>query len=117
MGERHISTACEIQQAETNYKKDRLSRDLVSVLFGNKCITVEEKNKLNQLEQKGKQRELLKLMENGSVEMYEIVIDFLERTGQHEVVHMFQPNQEVQKFAKYIVNCLNSATDFFKQHV
>ena len=112
LGKGDISPALEIEHTETSYRRDGLSQDLISLLFENKCITAEERNELNQLERKGKQRKLLKLMEHGSVEMYEIVIDYLERTGQHEVVHMLQPNQEVQKYGKYIVICLNRATDF-----
>ena len=101
-------------KTKTSHRRDGLSLDVVFLLFENRCITAEERSELNQLEQKVKQRKLLELLVNGSFEMYEIVIDYLERTGQHEVVRMLQPNQEVQKYGKYIVICLNRATDFLK---
>ena len=101
-----------IENTETSYMRDRLTRNLVSLLVENRCFTSEKGQKLKQLEQKQKQHELFKFLENGSVvEMYEIVIDYLERTGQHEVVQMLQLNMEVQKYGKHIVNCLAKATD------
>ena len=117
LGGKQISPAFEMKQTENSDKKDELSRDLVSLLFENRCITVEDENEMNQLEQNVKQQKLLTLLENGSVEMYEIVIDYLERTGQNDAAHMLQTNHEVQKYRKHIVNCLNRATDFLKSMV
>ena len=117
LGGKQMSPAFEIKQTENSDRKDGLSRDLVSLLYENRCITVEDKNEINQLEENVKQQKLLILLENGSVEMYEIVIDYLERTGQNDAAHMLQPNHEVRKYGKHIVNCLNRATDFLKSMV
>ena len=50
-----------IENTETSYMRDRLTRNLVSLLVENRCFTFEKEQKLKQLEQKQKQHELLQI--------------------------------------------------------
>ena len=102
-----------LKQKETGEGEwiERSSQSLVDHLCENNCITKEKRNLVNQLEDTAKKQKVVKLLENGSIEMYKILIDYFEQTGQHDVAQMLQPNQEVHRYGKLIVNCLNRATD------
>ena len=91
------------------YKKR--SPDLISILLIGNCITDDQRNDLIRESEIAQKQQVLALLENGSLEMYKIFIEYFERTGQCDVVHLLQPNQKVQKYSHHIVNCLSNATD------
>ena len=90
---------------------EKVSYNFVSLLFENNCITVDQMNELSSLNYPDKNKKLMKLLENGSIEMFEIVVDYLRRTGQNYIAELLQPCQEVNKYSKYIMNCLNGAAE------
>ena len=49
--------------------------------------------------------------------MYKIIIDYFEQTDQNDVAHLLQPNQEIHKYGKLIVNCLDRAKDILNSMI
>ena len=95
-------------------KEELESSNLMTFLFDKLCITVEQMHKYQELKESDRKQKLLKLLETGSFEMYEIVVDYFGRTGQTDVICMLQTDTEVQKYDKYIVNCLDGAIEILK---
>ena len=87
------------------------SQNLVSCLFEQNCITFDQRNELNKPKDPEKNEKLMKLLEHGSIGMFEIVIEYLNSTKQNDVIDLLQPNQEIHKNGKHIVNCLSRATE------
>ena len=83
----------------------------MSRLFERKCITVYQKNELNKSTNPDRNKKLMKLLEHGSMEMFDIVIDYLNETKQTDVIDMLLPNHAVHIYGKHIVNCLSKATE------
>ena len=100
-----------LDQKDERERVAEASCNLVSLLFENNCITVVQRDELDKLEYSDKNQKLVKLLENGSGEMFQIVVDYLGRTGQNYIVNLLQPNREVNKYSKYIVNCLIGAAE------
>ena len=85
--------------------------NLVSHLFERKCITADQRNDLTKPTDADKNKKFMKLLENGSIEMFEIVIDYLNETNQNDLIDLLQPDQKIHKNGKHIVNCLSRATE------
>ena len=58
----------------------------------------------------------MKVLKNGSIEMFEIVIDYLRETNQNSVVDLLQPNQEIQKYRTHIVKLFDWSFRDSPQH-
>ena len=95
--------------------EESISYDLVQLLFENCCITVEKRNQLKQLQDPQKTKILMKLLKHGSVEMFEIAIDYFKLTGQDEIVDVLQLVKEVDLCFKHIINCLNGAEEILQR--
>ena len=77
---------------EIDMKNSETANNLVSFLTNRGLITVEMKERLNRTSTKDGNKELWDLVEHGSTQMYETVFEYLERTGQSDVVQFLQPN-------------------------
>ena len=93
------------------------SYNLVSLLFKHNCITADQRDALKKLKDSDKPRKLMRLLRNGSTEMFEIVIDYLNDTRQDIVLDLLQPIQEVRMYGRDIVNCLKGATEILNNMI
>ena len=111
---KQLQLSPEIQQRNISMEDDAddtVSSNLATLLFKKNCISDDQLNNFKHPDETAKKQMLWSLMRNGSFEMYEIVIDYFHQTEQNDVVNLLQQNQEVQKYGKHVVNCLNKATD------
>ena len=105
------------EETDASCRIESSSHNLVDLLFENNCITYEKRKQLKQLDDTERKQYLLKLLETGSIEMYEIVIDYFEQTGQTKIAHLLQLNREVQKYGKYIVNCVERSSEILNSMI
>ena len=95
-----------LDQTDDRDEVAEASCNLVSLLFENNCITVDQRDQLDKLKSSDKNQKLMKLLENGSGEMFEIVVDYLGHTGQNNFVDMLQPQS---KKSTYTANTANTS--------
>ena len=77
---------------EIDMKNSETASDLFSFLTNRGLITFEMEERLNRTSTKDGNMKLLDLVEHGSTQMYETVVEYLQRTGQSDVVQFLQPN-------------------------
>ena len=111
---KQLQPSSEIQERKMSMggnADDAVSAKLATLLFKKNCISAKQLDNFTHLDETSKKQMLWSLMENGSFEMYEIIIDYFSQTEQNDVAYLLQPYQEVRNYGKHVVNCLNKATD------
>ena len=94
--------------------EESISYDLVQALFENNYITVEKRNQFNQSQDPQKTKILMKLLKHGSVELFEIAIDYFKLTDQGDTADMLQLHEIVNLGFEHIVSCLHGAEEILK---